>query len=63
MPAGKHLNKMLAFRPDDDTVAKLEAVQAHYSTATGLPLTKADTLRKLIHDAAKKIPKKLAKGG
>jgi hypothetical protein len=54
---------MLAFRPDDDTVAKLDAVQAHYSTATGLPLTKADTLRKLIHDAAKKIPKKLAKGG
>ena len=63
MPAGKHLNKMLAFRPDEETTEKLNVIRSHLSAAAGVPLTTSQVLRKLIHDAAGKIPKKLAKGG
>lgn len=63
MPAGKHLNKLVAFRPDADTASKLDAIKSHLSETLSVPLSTQDTLRKLIHDAAKKIPKKISRSG
>lgn len=57
IPTSRHKHPMVPFRADDDTRAALDDLTTHYSQQIGVPLTRSDTLRKLIKEAREKIRK------